>query len=112
MSIDDRLRAEARDLLEDTLAWTASRASWDQTGEILTAMNAALGAEDPDALNDAIARLEDLDPHRATDGNAEPKTPPPARTLDRLNETIHQIGKVGQHGQIPPISGPSAASSD
>ncbi|EIV94940.1 CATRA system-associated protein [Frankia sp. QA3] len=93
MPIDDQLRAETRDLLQAVLAWTASRASWDQAGEILTAMNAALDAEDPTALDAAIARLEDLDPHRATDGNAGPRTPPPAPVRDRLNETIHKIGK-------------------
>ena len=93
LPIDERFRRETLDLLAKVAAWMASARRWQEIDEALVEMMAALDAADFAALDAAIGELEDLDPVRATRVGTEPTTPPPPPTRERLNETIHKIGK-------------------
>ncbi|CUU59695.1 hypothetical protein Ga0074812_13075 [Parafrankia irregularis] len=91
--IDEDARQDALDALTDAGTWIASAAHWTEIDRTVATMAAAAATGDVQLLTTATAHLEYLSTRRATDAGKGPKTPPPEPVRDRLNETIHKIGK-------------------
>ncbi|OAA27405.1 hypothetical protein UG55_100856 [Frankia sp. EI5c] len=93
MAVDEETRREACDVLRDALDWTTTAQRWAQIDEVVVRIRAAFTAGHDGDLLTATADLEILDPRRANDASKESGTPPPERIHDRLNDTIHTLGK-------------------
>ena len=86
------VRAEALDVISDALQWRLADARWQAIEQVLIAMEAALQADDPEALTAATADLELVGPLRVIriGATAVVSAPPPVR--DRLNWLVHSLG--------------------
>jgi hypothetical protein len=100
-----RVRAEARDVISDALAWQLPHARWQAIEPVLVAMSAALAADDPAALTAATADLELAGPMRVTRIGAIPVVPPPPPVRDRLNRLVFSLGGTSAPGEAPEASG-------
>jgi len=101
------VRAEALDVLSDALQWRLAEARWQAIEQVLITMDAALEADDLDALAAATADLELAGPLRITRIGATPVVPPAPPVRDRLNRLVHSLGEVtaAQHHE-PEDAGP------
>lgn len=96
---DADVRAEALDVISDALEWRLAEARWQAIEQVLSAMEAALEADNMDALAAATADLELAGPLRITRIGATPVVPPTTPVRDRLNQLVHSLGgiPVAQH---------------
>ncbi|HUY46730.1 MAG TPA: CATRA system-associated protein [Streptosporangiaceae bacterium] len=88
------VRAEALDVVSDALQWRLAEARWQAIEQVLSAMDAALEADNLDALAAATADLELAGPLRITRIGATPVVPPAPPVRDRLNQLVHSLGGV------------------
>jgi hypothetical protein len=86
------VRAEAVVVISDALQWRLTAARWQAIEELLAAMDAALAADDLEALTAAVADLELAGPVRITRIGAAPAVPPPLQVRDRLNRLVNSLG--------------------
>jgi hypothetical protein len=98
------VRAEAVVVISDALQWRLTAARWQAIEELLAAMDAALAADDLEALAAAITDLELAGPVRITRIGAAPAVPAPPQVRDRLNRLVNSLGGTsapnrGESGQ-------------
>lgn len=101
-SPDAGTRTEALDVISDALQWRLADARWAAIEEVLAAMDAALSANDTEALAAATADLELAGPVRITRIGAVPVVPPPPAIRDRLNRLVHSLGGSPEAHQAEP----------
>jgi len=96
------VRAEALDVLSDVRQWRLADARWRAVEQVLIAMDAAVQADDSDALMAATADLELAGPLRLTRIGATPVGPPARPVRDRLNRLVHSLGGTVPEQQREP----------
>jgi len=82
---------DALDVLQDLVLWELAPRRWEQVGEILDRITAALAAHDADDLREALAHLE-LSPVRALRIGSAGTTGIPQPVLDRRNTLVYRLG--------------------
>src|SRR5215469_17602715 len=95
------VRAEALDVLSDVRQWRLADARWRAVEQVLIAMDAAVQADDSDALMAATADLELAGPLRLTRIDATPVGPPARPVRDRLNRLESLGGTVPEQQREP-----------
>jgi hypothetical protein len=88
-------------VIEDALRWQLPEARWRGIEQALGAIDAALVADDPEALVAATVRLELAGPMRITRIGGAPVVPPPPPLRDRLNRLVFALGGVSLGPQQP-----------
>jgi hypothetical protein len=104
------VRAEALDVLSDTVLWQLAETRWQEIGQILGAIAAALDSGDMDALAAATADLELAGPLRITP--IGPAVGPSQAVHDLVGDLVHSLGGVtaAQPTQEPGDAGAANAS--
>jgi hypothetical protein len=91
--IGEAYRNDALELLQEALEWVVSARRWTQIDELLIALRDSWFAGDGGRFRDVVGDLEVLSPLRANDAGRDSGTPPPEPVRDRINDTIHEIGR-------------------
>lgn len=89
---DETVKADALDITLDVFQWRFAAARWAAVARILADMEAAIAANERQALASATAELELVAPLRIIMIEAQPTTPPPQEVRDRLNRLVHALG--------------------
>lgn len=90
-ALDDDVRADALDVLVDTLQWRLTEPRWVAIRAAVDALAAAVRAGDVEAVRAAVADLELLGPVRATPIGHEPLVPAPDPVRDEINELVRAM---------------------
>lgn len=98
--LDEDLRAEAHDVLQDVEHWRLTGPRWATVRGVLDAMRAAYDAGDAEALRAAVYDLELSGPVRANSLNGPEVGGPPELVYDRANHLVHDLS--GDEAARPP----------
>ena len=90
--IDDELREDVLDVLEDLLSWRLAPARWERVEHGITAVERALAGRDPTALREAVAELDLAGPVRTPRIGSVPEDEPPPHVRDRAITLVHSLG--------------------
>jgi hypothetical protein len=82
---------DALDVLQDLVLWELAPQRWEQVGEILERITAALAARDADDLREAVADLELSGPVRALRIGSASTGGIPEPVFDRRNTLVHSL---------------------
>ena len=86
------VKADALEIALDAFLWRFGAARWDVVERILADMDAAIAANERQALANATAELELMAPLRIIMVGTQPTTPPPPEVRDRLNRLVYALG--------------------
>jgi hypothetical protein len=89
-------RAEALEVVSDALQWRLTKERWQAIKQVLAAMDAAIAADDSDALAEATADLELSGPVRITRIGTIPVVPASKPVMYQLNRLVYSLGGTVQ----------------
>jgi len=91
-SLDEELRQDALDVLQDVTRWNLPDTRWTSVADIVDALAAARDARNWAALRAAVYDLELAGPVRATRIGTDPVlVPAPDPVREEINELIHAL---------------------
>jgi hypothetical protein len=90
-SLDDELRQDALDVLQDVTRWRLTGSRWESVADIVESLSAAREAGDWAALRAAVYDLELAGPVRATRIGADAVVPAPDPVREEINELVHAL---------------------
>jgi hypothetical protein len=99
---------DALAVLEDLLDWELAPPRWERAAGMLATISAALAADDPEALREAVADLELGGPTRILRIGSKTTTGIPDQILDLRNVLVHSLTER----QAGPKPGPDGAKED
>jgi hypothetical protein len=82
---------EALVVLQDLVEWELGPQRWEQVGQILERITAALAAQDADDLREAVADLQLSSPSRALRIGSANTGGIPEPVLDRRNTLVYRL---------------------
>jgi hypothetical protein len=91
VTLDQDLREDALDVLNDALAWRLVPARWAIVARYVDRLANALQAGDPEAVRAAVAELELAGPVRAARVGDTPLVEAPEPVREEINELIHTL---------------------
>ncbi|WP_018639632.1 CATRA system-associated protein [Parafrankia elaeagni] len=89
-AVHEEFRDDAADLLDHVPFWELTPEGWGRAENAVLAIAAA--GDDTEALRDAVASLDVLDPRRGTKAGTEPEVPIPKRVRETVTETKDKLG--------------------
>jgi hypothetical protein len=87
----EQAEAEAREILDDILAWRLTAGRWELVGQIVGSMATAQAQGDLEDLRRATIDLELVSPVRVIK-LGEKEVPPPQPLREQVNHLIHSLG--------------------
>jgi hypothetical protein len=96
---------DALDVLQDIVLWELTAPRWEQVGQILDRLGAAIAVADREGLRAAVADLELSGPTRALRIGGTGTRGIPEPVFDRRNNLVHSLG---QEKAKPPAEGGSS----
>ncbi|MDG4765907.1 hypothetical protein O7632_17635 [Solwaraspora sp. WMMD406] len=90
------LTTEAVLLLRDVYRWQHADAQWAEVDDLLATLDRAFVVGDAAGFRQALVDVEFVQ-DRVSPVTGRPRTAPPPRTRDRLNQLVHALAPPGTH---------------